>query len=755
MTALGEWKAVIPCIQVLVAVTAVIIAAWVISWLLPRRRPVARERLWQAALVGVLASSLVPAMSCYAPEGTPALALRCLEQAVRPHAATSAARASAASETATAAIEEAPDAVSLPEAIIADPLAASAVVGQPDAPAGPAPTTASSQTEYSSSALVLGVIGLVWISGVLLSILRGIRGGRICRQILVKSVPFEESRFADELLTVRRALAMHEGPPIVVSAEIGSPLVIGVMRPHIVLPADGLSWLSSSQLVQILLHEAAHAVRRDALVKLLQNLASGLFWPHPLVHWLNGRLSQAREDVCDNFVLAQCEAADYADTLLQMTERCPRRPLLSGGLAMLAERGSLEKRIAGLLDATRDLSIRWSLWRSCGLQSALLVIPVMLGLIRVTTRPAQGEEAAQAAAAQPAELGQVPNDAAPKGRGQMPYVLDSSSFDAALRAAPDEAARLTIYAERWRAVQRAVAHFSVGGGSLPGTAFHVSMTHWQQRGNWPKNTETFEGDLTKALVRSKKPVVRLDGNDEATEGKKDTIPAKTPATATEPEKTGTNAPLAVLFSRGSIFSKTLIVIQGDCLEDVELDWGSIHVYGDVAARITVKGQAEVIVGGSIKPKGEVNTNGIVKIFVAGDLEGSLRNAGSSYIWLHGDHRGELTTGKPATVVHVMGNCIGTIKPEGQPGFLGQRGLFSLEVDGFASEKTIEGIASLPFTRFHASIGWSDQEPGLYPHIDRPPANLKGEPIEMGRRNASWVVHRQTDAVVLPTTSRSP
>ena len=107
----------------------------------------------------------------------------------------------------------------------------------------------------------------------------------------------------------------------------------------------------------MLIHECAHVARRDHLVGLLQRLTAVLFWPHPLVHVLNRRLAQAREELCDNFVLRGGLATGYAKTLLTLsvTMTTKRRPLLSYGI--LQPRWKLEDRVRGLLDKRRKLDI--------------------------------------------------------------------------------------------------------------------------------------------------------------------------------------------------------------------------------------------------------------------------------------------------------------------------------------------------------------------------------------------------------------
>ena len=92
-------------------------------------------------------------------------------------------------------------------------------------------------------------------------------------------------------------------PSVYVSARVRSPLVLGLFRPVIVVPVDLAEQCSAQQMTDVLMHEAAHVARGDQWVSLAQRLASVLFWWCPLVHVLTTRLSNAREELCDNYVL--------------------------------------------------------------------------------------------------------------------------------------------------------------------------------------------------------------------------------------------------------------------------------------------------------------------------------------------------------------------------------------------------------------------------------------------------------------------
>ncbi len=147
----------------------------------------------------------------------------------------------------------------------------------------------------------------------------------------------------------------------------------------------------------VLVHESAHILRRDPLVGLLQRLVELLYWPHPLVHRLNRRLSRAREEACDNHVLVERDPCDYARTLLLLAEcgHAQGRPL--GALALLHAPWKLEDRVAGLLDPRRTIVTRMN--RGSLAVAALLLLATSLTLAGVRfERPSQAAQAKPPAA---------------------------------------------------------------------------------------------------------------------------------------------------------------------------------------------------------------------------------------------------------------------------------------------------------------------------------------------------------------------
>jgi hypothetical protein len=108
-----------------------------------------------------------------------------------------------------------------------------------------------------------------------------------------------------------------------VAASRFGPAVIGLLRPVIVLPEMIVQGKSPADLEPILAHELIHVRRGDLWVGMLQTLAVGLWWFHPLV-WLASRwISREAERCCDEAVLAtlRCAPARYARCLLDVLDR--------------------------------------------------------------------------------------------------------------------------------------------------------------------------------------------------------------------------------------------------------------------------------------------------------------------------------------------------------------------------------------------------------------------------------------------------
>lgn len=172
---------------------------------------------------------------------------------------------------------------------------------------------------------------------------------------------------------------------IVELPQVDVPLVVGCLRPIVVLPIAALTQLNAAQVEAILAHELAHVRRHDYLVNLMQTLAETLLFYHPAVWWLSARIRDEREHCCDDVAVAVCgDPVSYAAALTEL--EAWRSAELS--LAAAATGGSLLNRVRRILRVELSDDSRTSPWTI-----ALVVIGVMSGatLHVVAQTPTQAE----------------------------------------------------------------------------------------------------------------------------------------------------------------------------------------------------------------------------------------------------------------------------------------------------------------------------------------------------------------------------
>lgn len=133
------------------------------------------------------------------------------------------------------------------------------------------------------------------------------------------------------------------------SNQVDSLVVLGWLKPVVLVPAAAFLALSPEALEALLAHELAHVRRGDFLANLVQTLAEALLFYHPAVWWLSRRIRQEREHCCDDAAVQACgDPILYASALVGL-EELRTRPNLIPDLAPAASGGQLMSRIQRLL----------------------------------------------------------------------------------------------------------------------------------------------------------------------------------------------------------------------------------------------------------------------------------------------------------------------------------------------------------------------------------------------------------------------
>ncbi|WP_422660966.1 M56 family metallopeptidase [Paenibacillus sp. EC2-1] len=120
------------------------------------------------------------------------------------------------------------------------------------------------------------------------------------------------------LSSLRQALGIKRHVDLAYCSNIKSPVLVGLLKPTILLPASRELDL---ELRMVINHELIHLKRKDLWVKMLVLVVSCLHWFNPLVHLLRKDIHFWSEIACDEEVvrgMTYAERKRYGETILNV-----------------------------------------------------------------------------------------------------------------------------------------------------------------------------------------------------------------------------------------------------------------------------------------------------------------------------------------------------------------------------------------------------------------------------------------------------
>ncbi|HKO18920.1 MAG TPA: TonB family protein [Acidobacteriaceae bacterium] len=200
---------------------------------------------------------------------------------------------------------------------------------------------------------------LVWCIGVLIFSCRLALGIAVAQGWKLQGVQDAPAQLQSLFDRLRTRLGVKRAAQLVESAKVHVPMVIGWLKPVVLLPAGCLAGLSPQQVEALLAHELAHICRNDYLVSVVQSVLEAVLFYHPAVWWVSKQVRREREYCCDEMAVAVCgDRLAYARALSQLEER---RALLPE-LALGANGGALTMRIKRLLGYREDIASSNMVW---------------------------------------------------------------------------------------------------------------------------------------------------------------------------------------------------------------------------------------------------------------------------------------------------------------------------------------------------------------------------------------------------------
>jgi beta-lactamase regulating signal transducer with metallopeptidase domain/protocatechuate 3,4-dioxygenase beta subunit len=219
---------------------------------------------------------------------------------------------------------------------------------------------------------------LAWCTGVCVLLARVATGWYLSRRLVCSADGVVPVGLQQLFEAVKERLALTRAVRLLIHARIDSPIVVGWLRPVVLLPLSALTSLSEEHLLAVFAHELAHIRRHDFVVNMLQRCVEAILFYHPAVWWLSNRVRREREHCCDDLAVRVCgNRKRYAEALLRLERERNAVPALA---VAATGSGTLERvrRILGLEPSEAD-------WRAAVVAPLIVIVWLATGFLQPPT----------------------------------------------------------------------------------------------------------------------------------------------------------------------------------------------------------------------------------------------------------------------------------------------------------------------------------------------------------------------------------
>ncbi|HEV7644882.1 MAG TPA: M56 family metallopeptidase [Pyrinomonadaceae bacterium] len=230
----------------------------------------------------------------------------------------------------------------------------------------------------------------LWLLGVACFTLRLFGGVWQLHKFKTRQISEPEKFWREKFSAVCEKLEITQKVKLLSSKLVETPIVIGWLKPVILIPASVFFQIDPQELETIIAHELIHIRRRDYLVNFAQSLIEILFFYHPGVWWISAQIRREREFVCDDIVSLALEGKRvvYAQALANLEElrlltntQVPSIALAIGG----TNGGNLMLRIQRILQKKTEIKRNPSAWSA--LLGFAFISALLVGIFSVNQVP--------------------------------------------------------------------------------------------------------------------------------------------------------------------------------------------------------------------------------------------------------------------------------------------------------------------------------------------------------------------------------
>jgi beta-lactamase regulating signal transducer with metallopeptidase domain len=232
-------------------------------------------------------------------------------------------------------------------------------------------------TQYFDQHLPL--IVLLWLTGFTFFLLKLFGGLAYVQYLKIHHTVAIGGSWQQQVASLSRKIKLRTKVQLLESALVKVPMVIGYLKPVILLPIGALNQLSPAEAEAVLAHELAHIRRHDFLLNILQTIVESIFYFNPAVWWISANIRAERENCCDDIAVRLCgNNFTYARALVSLQELNLHAPALA--MPFGKNKNQLLNRVKRILHQPHNKSnIMEKMTASAILLSAILLLSFSAG----------------------------------------------------------------------------------------------------------------------------------------------------------------------------------------------------------------------------------------------------------------------------------------------------------------------------------------------------------------------------------------
>lgn len=217
----------------------------------------------------------------------------------------------------------------------------------------------------------MGIVSALWLIGAFVFMLRLISGYWYINLIRRSADPVGIV-WQQQVEALAARLNISTVIQVAQSNLINAPVVLGYLKPVILVPVGMFSGLTTEQLEAIFVHELMHIRRRDYLVNVVQSVLEALYFFNPFAWLLSANIRREREHCCDDGVVANhANTIAYVRALATLEEvRLSRSGV---ALSLAEDKNQLLQRIKRIMEK----SVQRHSLRDRFVPAVLLVVGLM------------------------------------------------------------------------------------------------------------------------------------------------------------------------------------------------------------------------------------------------------------------------------------------------------------------------------------------------------------------------------------------